>query len=331
MTVTAISASFSFCRCFLASFLAFLLVMGGGELARDADAEVTDMNSTRSLIGVPGWFVEVILGRLDACLLAIAAAGVVTGVATVDEVGRGGGVSVRGVSVIRSVLGCVTLLIGEPVDIAAAAGVPGLELIVGVVTEPARDVLVKNSGLGVPVRDIGSSRSFSISGAIDMLSLPGWARLVRLGSVSTGELRAGSADSSFDAASTSLFSVVCDGIGFGVAIFGVAVCFFSSFAAFFFVASMPSVLTGVPIGALDCFVGVSVVALIGEDSGASTFSLSSRGAASIETCSDGICSDLVGVTGIDIESAPCPMGGKAPDGNRPGGSVGVARLGGSSV
>jgi hypothetical protein len=98
-------ASFSFLFFLLVvSFLAFLFVMlGGGELARDTDAEVMEKASTRSLIGVPGWFVEVILGRLEACLLAPAVAAAIKG--TVGVAGRMGGVSARGVSVIRNVRG----------------------------------------------------------------------------------------------------------------------------------------------------------------------------------------------------------------------------------
>jgi len=54
--ISASLASFSFLFFLLAvSFLTFLFAMlGGGELARDTDAEVMEKVSTRSLIGVPG-------------------------------------------------------------------------------------------------------------------------------------------------------------------------------------------------------------------------------------------------------------------------------------
>lgn len=116
-------------------------MLGGGELARDTDAEVTEKASTRSLIGVPGAIVEVMLGRLEACLLAPAVAAAINGIVGTC-VGNAGGVSARGVSVIRKVLGCVVLLIGEPVEMVAAAGVPGRELIDEAVIDPARDGLV---------------------------------------------------------------------------------------------------------------------------------------------------------------------------------------------
>lgn len=107
--MAAISASLS-----SFSFLLFLLVvsfltcrltmLGGGELARDTEAEVTEKASTRSLTGVPGGIVEVMLGRLEACLLAPAVAAAINGIAGAG-VGSAGGVSARGVSVIRNVLG----------------------------------------------------------------------------------------------------------------------------------------------------------------------------------------------------------------------------------
>lgn len=79
-------------------------MLGGGELARDTEAEVTEKASTRSLTGVPGGIVEVMLGRLEACLLAPAVAAAINGIAGAG-VGSAGGVSARGVSVIRNVLG----------------------------------------------------------------------------------------------------------------------------------------------------------------------------------------------------------------------------------
>jgi len=150
--------------------------VGGGELARDADVEVTENMSTLSLMGVPGWVKEVILGRLDACLLApTTAEGTEGRTGTVDAGGgSAGGVSVLGVSVIRRVLGWVVLLIGDPVDTVAAAGVPGRELIEAVVNDPARDVLVNKSGFDADaeVETLGES-SLSTNGVVSILSFPG--------------------------------------------------------------------------------------------------------------------------------------------------------------
>jgi len=174
--ISASLASLSFFFCLLIfSFFPFLFVItGGGELARDADADVIEKASTRSLNGVPGWFMEVILGRLEACLLATAISGTGGGVVA----GRAGGVSALGVSVIRKVRGWVVLLIGDPVDMVAAAGVPGCELIDEVVIDPARDVLVNGSVLAAEadVEMLGES-SFLSMRLVSIFSIPGWGRL----------------------------------------------------------------------------------------------------------------------------------------------------------
>jgi hypothetical protein len=181
--ISASLASFSFLFFLLAvSFFTFLFViLVGGELARDTDAEVIEKASTCSLIGVPGWFVEVMLGRLEACLLAPAVAAAIIGSAATG-VGRAGGVSARGVSVIRNVRGWVVLLIGEPVDTVAAEGVPGRELIDEAVTDPAREGLARMSGFAgdADVETLGDSGFLSRRGVVSIFNLPGCGRCFSL-------------------------------------------------------------------------------------------------------------------------------------------------------
>jgi len=158
---------------------AFLLVTtGGGELARDTDAEVMEMLSTCSLNGVPGAFRDVTLGLREETLLAVAAADVnAVGTAAAEllvgpMLKTGGGVSALGVPVIRKVRGCVPeRRTGDPV--ATAAGVPGREDKEDV-KEDARVRLATGSGIvgaGDPVLD---GMSFSLSGvALEISSFPG--------------------------------------------------------------------------------------------------------------------------------------------------------------
>src|SRR5262249_42782326 len=108
MGIASDSAGTCFCFCFLDFLFAFLLVTtGGGELARDTDAEVMEMLSTCSLNGVPGAFRDVTLGLREETLLAVAAADVnAVGTAAAEllvapVLGTGGGVSALGVPVIR--------------------------------------------------------------------------------------------------------------------------------------------------------------------------------------------------------------------------------------
>jgi len=78
-----------------------MLLKGGGELARENDVDVTEtLSEICSLDGVPGGFIEAILGCLDGNL-------VVTFGMAVAALGMGGGVSVVvvGVATTRNVLG----------------------------------------------------------------------------------------------------------------------------------------------------------------------------------------------------------------------------------
>ncbi len=178
------------------------MTIGGGELARDEDAEVMEILSTCSLNGVPGVLREVALGLREGILLADAAAGVDAAVAAgadaavavgVDAagaagvnaagtagvellvapvLGTGGGISALGVPVIRKVRGCVPeRRTGDP-D-AIAPGVPGREER-GDAKEDARVLLATESGIaetGDPVLD---DMSFSVCGvALEMSSFPG--------------------------------------------------------------------------------------------------------------------------------------------------------------
>jgi len=125
------------CLSFFAWFLPFLigavptLPLGGGEFARDKEVEATEaMSDIRSLAGVPGRLIDVMLGCLDGILAATAAG---KGGGTLEDEDTGGGVSALGVANTRMVLGCVGRFKGEPVEVAA--GVPGLEVVDGVCAE----------------------------------------------------------------------------------------------------------------------------------------------------------------------------------------------------
>ena len=71
------------------------LPIGGGELARDNEADVTEaLSDVSSFAGVPGRLMEATLGCLEACRTAW---GAITGTAEMEEAEIGGGVSVLGV------------------------------------------------------------------------------------------------------------------------------------------------------------------------------------------------------------------------------------------
>jgi hypothetical protein len=157
------------------------VAIGGGELARDADAEAIEILSTRSLTGVPGALSDVTLGLRDETLLPDTAAGVTDCTVGVEllvapALGNGGGVSLLGVPVIRKVLGCVTVrLMGEPV--ATAAGVPGHEEA-DEVKEGAR-FLASDSGFAGAEDVALKGTSLSCRGvALEMSSFPGCGRLL---------------------------------------------------------------------------------------------------------------------------------------------------------
>jgi len=121
------------------------------------------------------------LGRLEACLLAPAVAAAIIWIVG-RGVGRAGGVSARGVSVIRNVRGWVVLLIGEPVEIVAAAGVPGRELIDEAVIDPAREGLVRISAFAgdADAETLGDSSLLSKRGVVSIFNLPGCGRCFSL-------------------------------------------------------------------------------------------------------------------------------------------------------
>ena len=170
------------------------MTIGGGELARDEDAEVMEILSTRSLNGVPGALREVALGLREGILLADAAAGVDAAVAAgVDAagaagvnaagtagvellvapvLGTGGGVSALGVPVIRKVRGCVPeRRTGDPA--AIAPGVPGREEREDA-KEDARVLLATESGIAETGDPVVDDMSFSVFGvAFEMSSFPG--------------------------------------------------------------------------------------------------------------------------------------------------------------
>jgi hypothetical protein len=98
--------------------------MGGGELARDTEADVITEASSEinSLAGVPGWLIDAILACLDRSLSTVGTCG-----NDADAANKAGGVSVLGVATTRNVLGAVRLT-GEPVEVAA--GLAGSEFAV---------------------------------------------------------------------------------------------------------------------------------------------------------------------------------------------------------
>lgn len=138
------------------------MTTGGGELAREADAEVIEILSTCSLNGVPGALREATLGLREGTLPDGAVVGVLE---------TGGGVSALGVPVIRKVRGCVPeRRTGDPA--AIAPGVSGREDMEDV-KEDARVRLATESGIagtGDPVLD---GMSLSANGvALEMSSFP---------------------------------------------------------------------------------------------------------------------------------------------------------------
>jgi hypothetical protein len=95
----------------------------------------------------------------------------------VAAAGSGGGVSVFGVSLITSVLGCTVLFRGEPVATTLASGVPGRELRDATLNDGARDVLwrsifelAEGGGWG---ESCSLCSTFEGSGVVSKLSLPG--------------------------------------------------------------------------------------------------------------------------------------------------------------
>lgn len=100
--------------------------MGGGELALDADADVTDaVSNVVSLNGVPGGFTDAILACLDLSLSSVDTGG--ADCAGVEA--REGGTSVLGVGTTRKVLGAVVRFIGDPVlAVTAVAGLAGTDV-----------------------------------------------------------------------------------------------------------------------------------------------------------------------------------------------------------
>lgn len=145
------------------SFFCWLLVVcltgaiptlpGGGELARDMEAEVIDaLSDIISPIGVVGRLIEARLGCLDSNLLAPTGLGAAGGAA---EVGAVDGVSVFGVGKTRIVLG--------PADIDIGTGCEVL----------ADDSVAVDAELAGP-----ACTSFKVSVAAEILSFPGCSRFV---------------------------------------------------------------------------------------------------------------------------------------------------------
>jgi hypothetical protein len=121
--------------CIFAFLFAFfcvrcLPIRGGGEeaLETDFEADGREPRSANSLSGVPGWLVDVRLGRLDETFEppVMAEPGGILGSGGIADSGRGGGASVFGVSVIRRVRGWVVRRTG--VFILSPPGVAGREL-----------------------------------------------------------------------------------------------------------------------------------------------------------------------------------------------------------
>lgn len=102
-------------------------LLGGGELARDIEAEVNDaLSDIFSLAGVPGGCIDERLARRDCCLPAAMEVGAFT---TDGEAGFRRGVSTLGVGSTRIVRGCVwrTMDAPEACD-TAVAGVGGRDM-----------------------------------------------------------------------------------------------------------------------------------------------------------------------------------------------------------
>jgi hypothetical protein len=128
----------------------------------------------------------------------------------------------------------MVLLIGEPIETVAVAGVLGRELIDEAVIDPAREVLVRISGFAgdAEVEILGDSSLLSSRGMVSIFSLPGCGRCLSLTDVI--DLLG---DAIWEASVCSGSWVVLLGpdctAGSGTGGFGVAICFSEFFSAFF--------------------------------------------------------------------------------------------------
>jgi hypothetical protein len=233
----------------------------------------------------------------------------VAGDAVAVTVGRGGGVSDFGVSVIRSVLGCVVLFNGEPVATTVASGVPGRELSDSPLMDGARDSRLDASGLEL-VDFAGESFSFSFaaSGVVSIFSFPGGGRFDVGDSnfCSTTAFVAG-IDFTFASSSTLITAATFTGTAL--------VSFFKTEAALlanvgFCDVALTGVTGCVTAGALPLS-SMAVTSAVGESMGGLSSIFNS-------TISAGFFS--VSGVGASVRSI---------SGNNPGGKVGVARRGGS--
>lgn len=155
--------------------------MGGGELALEMEAEVTEaVSDIKSLTGVPGMLTDAILACLDLSLSTDGIWGI--GGAVTAE---GGGASFFAVGTTRKVLGATVRLIGDPV--AVAAGLAGTDFVE--VTGVARTFLAWVSVLCELVAGDCSAAGPCVAAVIS--SFPGRCRFVDAGVVAgfvTGSL-----------------------------------------------------------------------------------------------------------------------------------------------
>ena len=148
--------------------------MGGGELALEMEAEVTEaVSDIKSLMGVPGMLTDAILACLDLSLSTDGIWGI-DGAVTADE---GGGASLFAVGMTRKVLGATVRLIGDPV--AVAAGLAGTDFVE--VTGVARTFLAWASVLCELVAGDCSAAGPCVAAVIS--SFPGRCRFVDVGVV----------------------------------------------------------------------------------------------------------------------------------------------------